>query len=259
MTEGNGYYKTFYPNGQVDYSIKVKDGGRYDTAFWYYDNGQLKQVIEYQYNSENALGLRLNAVAFYTKDGKSMNLGSLKNGTGTLIVRNDNGDFVTVVFFENGEKKPSQIVCDTSVTMLSEKFFITQEDINDTSYSSILKFTSNTLNDIQRNKQYNDIVFTGGGTIVELYTKNKQSLKKLRNNETYTLDLTKVKIGRFTGYQSYINHNDSIAEYAVLSSSMTITNYDNHVCNIYIKARLDNGCELKLIFTGQYKFLLKKE
>jgi len=91
IKNGNGIYTSYHPNGKKAISGKVQDGKRSGQWTSWYDNGQIKEVI----NWENDLQ---RMESYWTKKGQQL----VKNGTGEYIGRYDNDTIAAKGFYLDG-------------------------------------------------------------------------------------------------------------------------------------------------------------
>jgi antitoxin component YwqK of YwqJK toxin-antitoxin module len=94
----NGEGKKFYSNGQIDYIGRYVDSKRTGICKWFYENGQLEQEI--LYNND----LKIEIIGSYDKSGNKRDAGTLKNGNGTWIKYDVNGNIETIENYKNGIK-----------------------------------------------------------------------------------------------------------------------------------------------------------
>lgn len=101
----------FHDNGKVKanesvvkISLKDKKGRyvRHGISKWWYDNGQLEDVIEYKQNPDNPeREIRWTVHESYYRDGRPRDRGTLKNGTGSFITYDNVGN-KSVFHYVNG-------------------------------------------------------------------------------------------------------------------------------------------------------------
>ncbi|MBE7635106.1 hypothetical protein G1K66_12010 [Tenacibaculum finnmarkense] len=111
-----GLWEYYYENGQLaktgNYSIVRKeidaghgfirvDNTAYKNEIWkfYYNNGQLNAVIEYKN------GKIWNVLNLYDIKGNSLDIGTIKNGNGTIKSYDENGKLIEKTNFIKGESK----------------------------------------------------------------------------------------------------------------------------------------------------------
>lgn len=103
LSDGTGEYRTYYKLGQLRMSSHMKKGCRDGITTWYYKNGQVQKSAVYKYSEKlKPYGLRWEVLSTYTKDGKALNKGTLKNGTGTWIEYDEDGNRTKVYKYTNG-------------------------------------------------------------------------------------------------------------------------------------------------------------
>lgn len=92
----HGEYRSYYPSGskqQISYFVNGKLDGNYQ---YYHENGQL--WIEKEYKNCLLWNVKYN----YDESGKSRDVGTLKNGNGTIIYYKSSGEIYNIQTFENG-------------------------------------------------------------------------------------------------------------------------------------------------------------
>jgi antitoxin component YwqK of YwqJK toxin-antitoxin module len=102
LNNGNGTYYTFYPSGKKSTESEHRLGKRDGKTSWYYENGQLDQTIIYKYDDNLIDGLRWEVLSSFDKNGKPREKGTLKNGNGTIILYDSNGEKSGVMNIQNG-------------------------------------------------------------------------------------------------------------------------------------------------------------
>ena len=102
LKDGNGVYMTFYENGRKSYEAEHSGGKRSGVANWYYENGQLMESAIYKYNSDDISGYRWEIISSFHKDGTPRDAGTLKNGNGTWLVYDNNGNVTKVLTYKEG-------------------------------------------------------------------------------------------------------------------------------------------------------------
>lgn len=92
-----GKWINYYPNGKVE-SITNYANGLKDGFFKsYHENGQLWTVIRYSKNKT------MDIVSNYDRNGEPQRKGSLKNGYGTIILYDENGERRGIERYKNGK------------------------------------------------------------------------------------------------------------------------------------------------------------
>lgn len=94
----NGLYKTTYANGKTEEIFNYNKGLEDGIYQYYYENGQL--WIEKEYKN----GLLMNVNGSYDSQGKPLNFGTIKNGTGTINYYTEEGKIYNVQTFKDGIK-----------------------------------------------------------------------------------------------------------------------------------------------------------
>lgn len=94
-----GIVKYYYENGNLMQELNMTDGEIHGILKYYHENGNLWSIEEYKN------GMRWNAIANYTNKGIKRNPGTLKNGTGTLILYNDEGEIKQILSIVNGQEQ----------------------------------------------------------------------------------------------------------------------------------------------------------
>lgn len=116
----NGYFKTYYPNGNMMCDCNFKAGKRdsinrsyYENgriaSYQYYNNGKLNDSVTY-YHENGKLwtvqvyqnGLLLNVVNNFDNRGMLKDIGTLKDGNGTLLIYDENGRLTKTEYYKNG-------------------------------------------------------------------------------------------------------------------------------------------------------------
>ena len=84
-------------------SLKDKTYVRHGISKWWYDNGQLEDVIEYKQNPNNLKKeIRWTVHESYHRDGRPRDGGTLKNGTGSFVSYDRDGNIESVRHFIDG-------------------------------------------------------------------------------------------------------------------------------------------------------------
>ncbi len=96
-TRQDGRHQTFYRNGNRQCDCFYRKGERDSLQKMYYPNGQLKQYIIY------SDGKPWEILFIYAPDGSNLEMGTLKDGNGTLYLYDDNGVFESVWEFRKGK------------------------------------------------------------------------------------------------------------------------------------------------------------
>lgn len=94
----NGVISEYYENGKPESVYKMTNGTRQDTSFEYHENGQLRTRIVYKD------GKAMEVLDAFDEQGKPRAVGTLKNGTGTILNYNDDGSLYSIDYYENGKK-----------------------------------------------------------------------------------------------------------------------------------------------------------
>lgn len=92
-----GKWTSYYPNGKVESIINYSNGLKDGYCKSFHDNGQLWTVIRY------SKGKTMDIVSNYDRNGKLQRKGNLKNGYGTIIIYDENGDKKNIERYENGK------------------------------------------------------------------------------------------------------------------------------------------------------------
>ncbi len=102
LKNGNGEYR-LYTDGILTMSSEHSNGSRNGITTWYYTNGQIKQSALYKYDENSKpYGLRWEILSSFHKDGTPRNKGTLKDGSGTWVSYDDEGNITKLTKFENG-------------------------------------------------------------------------------------------------------------------------------------------------------------
>ena len=103
LSDGEGTMLKYHDNGVLKQYIEYKRYCRDGITRFYYDNGQLEESILYKYDSKNSpIGLRMEILSSFHRDGKVREKGTLKDGNGTWIQYNEKGEVENVKHFTNG-------------------------------------------------------------------------------------------------------------------------------------------------------------
>ena len=103
-----GYKKVYYQKGkhQLKWIFRqLEEEGetekRLKIGEWktYYENGKLHQVQLYR------LGKLMEITSSFDREGNAQPIGTLKNGTGTVLVYNENEELINLIDYENGALK----------------------------------------------------------------------------------------------------------------------------------------------------------
>lgn len=92
----NGQYKAFYQNGNIEEEFTYLMGKEDGVYKYYHSNGQL--WVERFYEN----GLLMNINGSYDKDGKSKDVGSLKDGNGTVKFYTSDGKLYAIYTYKKG-------------------------------------------------------------------------------------------------------------------------------------------------------------
>lgn len=105
LSNGSGVFIEYNANGIIVFRCNYLNHCRDGKAQWYHDNGQLAQEGVYKFSeTEKPGGLRWEIISSFDKNGKEREKGTLKNGNGTWISFDANGN-KTVTEYVNGFKK----------------------------------------------------------------------------------------------------------------------------------------------------------
>jgi len=238
LKNGNGAYKTYYSNGKLSFSSMIKNGHRYGIAKWYYNNGQLKEEIEYKYSPVITNGLRWNNISCFDENGIIRKGGSLKNGNGTMIGYNSKGKISKIKYCKNGvvlNKDNNKFRLRKGYYALSEKADYYEEYEAEYGYQYYIHLVSNGVtytNDLENH--------TGDGIAVLISFLSK---KKLAKNNSY----------------SFSDNDDSELDIDILHPSdifwtveeiVTVNIKKNNICEIIIKS--EDGSDIIGYFYGKY-------
>ena len=103
LTDGNGVMMKYHDNGVLYQYTEYKNYCRDGITKFYYDNGQLEVSFLHKYDANNSpIGLRMEILSSFHKDGRAREKGTLKDGNGTWIQYNDKGEIENVKHFTNG-------------------------------------------------------------------------------------------------------------------------------------------------------------
>ena len=98
-TTCEGVLTGYYKNGKIESLTTYKNGNIDGTYKYYYDNGQLWAKRKY------SNGKLLEVISNFDPNGKAREKGSLKNGNGTLIMYDDDGNQMEAKEYLNGKPK----------------------------------------------------------------------------------------------------------------------------------------------------------
>lgn len=104
IENGLGTYKIYGDSGLLEFAVPYKNGQRDGVATWYYGNGKVSLRAIYKSGGENHTGLRWEVLEGYDMNGIGLNLGDLKEGNGTWITFDENGQRQSMSTYENGIK-----------------------------------------------------------------------------------------------------------------------------------------------------------
>ena len=99
MGKRDSVNKSRYENGQLEAIINFKNGKEDGKQTWFYKNGQFKGELIFN------TGKLLEIVSLFDQNGKRLEKGTLKGGTGTLNIYNDNGELEYIEYYKNGKVK----------------------------------------------------------------------------------------------------------------------------------------------------------
>ncbi|MCG2420510.1 hypothetical protein K8089_15925 [Aequorivita sp. F47161] len=103
LKEGNGFYEIYYDNGNPDMISEHRNGSRDGVTTWYYPNGQVKTIAHYKYDQESKpYGLRWEIISSFHSNGSPRDKGTLKNGNGTWLSYDENGNLSKISTYRNG-------------------------------------------------------------------------------------------------------------------------------------------------------------
>lgn len=102
--KANGSCKLFYEDGKIQYEKNFKNDSLHGTYISYYPNGTILSNIEYKD------GQPYNVLAMNDAQGKGLDYGTLKQGTGTLREYTRNGGKRSTTAFNKGLKEGSCII-----------------------------------------------------------------------------------------------------------------------------------------------------
>jgi len=94
----DGLYQRFYPDGSIQESFNYVNGKENGVYKYFYQNGQL--WIEKEYN----MGLLMNVKGSYDNQGNLREIGTIKDGNGTVNYYTEDGKIYTVQTFKDGVK-----------------------------------------------------------------------------------------------------------------------------------------------------------
>lgn len=92
----NGYAYIFYPNGTISSREEYKGDTIAGLAMTFTSSGDTLQVVEYKD------GKLYNVLYYKDEKGESMDYGSLKDGNGVFLLRDEKGRLVSIVTYTNG-------------------------------------------------------------------------------------------------------------------------------------------------------------
>jgi len=98
LKNGTGLIYSYFDNGEIEYIGQYVESKRTGICKWFYKNGQLEQEALYNNN------LRIEIIGSYDKNGKKRDAGTLKNGNGTWIKYDANGNIENIDNYKNGIK-----------------------------------------------------------------------------------------------------------------------------------------------------------
>jgi len=98
LKNGTGLIYSYFDNGEIEYIGQYVDSKRTGICKWFYENGQLEQEALYNDN------LRIEVINSYDKNGSKRDAGTLKNGNGTWIKYDANGNIEKIENYKNGIK-----------------------------------------------------------------------------------------------------------------------------------------------------------
>jgi antitoxin component YwqK of YwqJK toxin-antitoxin module len=186
LNNGNGKIKVYYDNGKIKQISEFQNGLRHGKSIWYYENGIIDSEIEYKEK------LRWNVFTINDKLGNKLNMGTLKNGNGTLNIYNDDGKITIKYLFENGIEIIKDVIKDNG-----SQWFL---EIHELNAKNILKSYPEYYNDDVFRVKYGDsshlvkihksIETRRPGSnwvkqVDEFYPNNKKKLLVNGNNLTY--------------------------------------------------------------------------
>jgi len=96
-TIAQGEMKEYYTNGNVKSSTNFQNGVPDGVYKYFYDNGQLWTERLY------SKGKVMEVISNFNHEGKPVDKGTLKAGTGTVIVYDEEGKQTSVLTYKNGE------------------------------------------------------------------------------------------------------------------------------------------------------------
>lgn len=91
----------YYPNGQISYIGLTMNGKREGTHVFMHENGKLWQEIIFKND------MPWEVLTNYDPDGKAVEMGTLKDGNGTLYIYEENGKLSEIETYVNGVKVTS--------------------------------------------------------------------------------------------------------------------------------------------------------
>ena len=126
-----GKYKTYHQNGKIQCDCNFNNGKEDSIQKIYYENGNIQVISNFKNGKEDGIetyyfkngqiwserlykdGKLLEVLTNYDKDGISMEKGNLKDGNGTLLRYDENGNLELIEHFKKGkhvktEKKNTQ-------------------------------------------------------------------------------------------------------------------------------------------------------
>ncbi len=195
LTNGNGHLVSYHTNGALSVKSFYKNYSRDGETIWFYDNGQVEQKAIYKYTSASPLGLRWEIVSSFDKYGVTREKGTLKNGNGTWISYDANGQR-TVTSYQNGLKvEPGQLTSNakTGAGNNSSAFSKAVDHYIKKEYNQAHDGFVNVVvseNNTEAMAALGDIYYLGQGRAVN-YTKAFEWYQKAANlGNTYAIRLT---------------------------------------------------------------------
>lgn len=92
-----GEWKFYHPNGNKEGIGTLIDGKRIGVWKWYHTNGSI--YTEREWDNENLLRI----ISCFDGQGNKLNKGTFKNGTGTLILYDIDGNLLNTINYKNGK------------------------------------------------------------------------------------------------------------------------------------------------------------
>jgi antitoxin component YwqK of YwqJK toxin-antitoxin module len=99
MGKWDSVNKSRYENGQLKAIINFKNGKEDGKGIWFYKNGQFKG--ELLFNS----GRLMEIVSLFDQTGRTLEKGTLKEGSGTVNNYTDDGKLEYIEYYKNGKVK----------------------------------------------------------------------------------------------------------------------------------------------------------